>query len=316
MSTPNSSFVGIDVGKSQLDAALHEDPATHSFPYTPDGLVRLLAWIQDVSPSLIVVEATGGYERALVLFLSNAGIKVAVVSPKRVLDFARAHNLKAKTDKLDAHNIAHFAAVMKPRVFTPPSPAQQTLIDLVTRRRQIAQMIISEKNRLMQASQDIKPRIQDHLDWLDEEEKEIQEKMRDLINSDPNMQEKMDILSSAKGIGNISAFTLLAEVPELGTIGGKEISALLGVAPFNRDSGKMKGKRHTKGGRYGARAVIYMATLSAISFNPVIKRFYQRLLSQGKEKKVALVACMRKFIVILNAMLRDRKPFLVQSTFA
>lgn len=315
MSTPNSSFIGIDVGKSQLDAALFENPATHSFPYNPDGLVRLLAWIQDISPSLIAVEATGGYERALVHFLCQAGIRVAIVSPKRVLDFARAHNLKAKTDKLDAHNIAHFAAAMKPRVFMPPSPAQEKLMALVTRRRQISHMIISEKNRLLQASQDIKPRIQDHIDWLEEEEKEIQDHMRELIGSDPEMKEKLDILSSAKGIGDVSAFTLLAEMPELGTIGGKEISALLGVAPFNRDSGKMKGKRHTKGGRYGARSAFYMATLSAIRFNPVIKRFYERLLSQGKEKKVALVACMRKFIVILNAMLRDRKPFISQSSF-
>jgi transposase len=315
MSTPNSPFVGIDVGKSQLDAAVHENSATHSFPYTPDGLVQILAWVQDVSPALVAVEATGGYERALVHFLSKAGIKVAVVSPKQVLDFAKAHNQKAKTDKLDAHNIAFFAATMKPRAFTPPALTQEKLMALVTRRRQIAHMIISEKNRLLQASQDIKPRIQDHIDWLEEEEKEIQDQMRDLISSDPDMREKMDILSSAKGIGEVSAFTILAELPEMGIIGGKQISALLGVAPFNRDSGKMKGKRRTKGGRYNARSAFYMATLSAIRWNPVIKRFYQRLLSQGKEKKVAIVACMRKFIVILNAMLRDRKPFLSQSTF-
>jgi transposase len=217
---------------------------------------------------------------------------------------------------LDAHNIAHFAAAMKPRAFTPPSPAQEKLLALVNRRRQIAHMIISEKNRLLQADQEIKARIQDHIDWLEEEEKEIQEKMRDLIKSDPDMREKLDILKSAKGIGDVSAFTLLAEVSEMGIIGGKQVSALIGVAPFNRDSGKMRGKRHTKGGRYNARSAFYMATLSAIRWNPVIKCFYQRLLSQGKEKKVAIVACMRKFIVILNAMLRDRKPFLVQSTFA
>jgi transposase len=316
MSTPRSSFIGIDVGKSQLDAALHEDPSSHSFPYNADGLVLLLAWIQDISPSLIAIEATGGYERALVHFLTQVGFKVAVVPPKRVLDFARAHNLKAKTDKLDSHNIAHFAAVMNPRVFTPPSPAQERLVALVSRRRQISQMIIAEKNRLLQVGNEIKPRIQDHIDWLEEEEKDIQDHIRDLIRSDPEMQEKRDLLASAKGIGDISAFALLAELPELGTLGRKEISALLGVAPFNRDSGKKKGKRYTKGGRYTVRAAFYMATLTATQFNPVIKCFYQRLLSQGKEKKVALVACMRKFITILNAMIRDRKPFIAQSTFA
>lgn len=316
MSTPISSIMGIDVGKSQLDAALFEDSATHSFPYNPDGLARLLAWIQDVSPAFVAVEATGGYEQALVHFLCTTGVKVAVVSPKRVLDFARSQNLRAKTDKLDAHNIAHFAAVMKPRLFVLPSPAQEKLEALVTRRRQISWMLISEKNRLMQASLEIKPRIQEHIDWLEEEEKDIQAQMRDLIDSDPVMHEKMRILTSAQGIGEVSAFTLLSEVPEMGIIGGKEVSALLGVAPYNRDSGKMKGKRHTKGGRYNARSAFYMATLSAIRWNPVIKRFYERLLSQGKEKKVAIVACMRKFIVILNAMMRDRKPFLVQSSFA
>ena len=176
-------------------------------------------------------------------------------------------------------------------------------------------MIISEKNRLFQADQVIKPRIQEHIEWLKEEENEIEEKLRDLISSDPDMREKMDILRSAKGIGDVSAFSLLAEVPELGILTVKEISALIGVAPFNRDSGKMRGKRHTKGVRYTARAAFYMATLTAIRFNPVIKRFYEHLLSRGKEKKVALVACMRKFIVILNAMIRDRKPFLVQSSY-
>jgi transposase len=315
MSTPNYSFIGIDVGKSQLDAARHDSPATHSFSNTPEGLVKILTWIQDVSPALVAVEASGGYERALVHFLSSAGIQVAVVSPNQVLDFARAHNQKAKTDKLDAHNIAYFASIMKPRVFSPPSPVQEKLLALVTRRRQIAHMIIPEKNRLMQACPDIRPRIQEHIDWLEEEEKEIEEKMRDLINSDPDMQEKLKILSSAKGVGDVSAFSMLAELPEMGTIGGKQISALLGVAPFNRDSGKKKGKRRTGGGRYNARSAFYMATLSAIRWNPVIKRFYERLLSQGKEKKVAIVACMRKFIVILNAMLRDRKPFIVQSSF-
>jgi transposase len=315
MSTPNSSFVGIDVGKSKLDAALHGNSSTHSFPYNPDGLVRLRALIQDVSPSLIAVEATGGYERTLVLFLSKAGLKVAIVSPKQVLDFARAHNEKAKTDKLDAHNIAFFAATMKPRVFTPPSPVQQNLMALVTRRRQIAQMIISEKNRLFQAGQDIKPGIQDHIDWLEEEEKEIEEELRNLIKSDPDLREKLDILCSATGIGDVSAFTMLAELPEMGIVNGKQVSSLLGVAPFNRDSVKVRGKRHTKGGRYNARSAFYMATLSAIRWNPVHRRFYQRLLYQGKEKKVAIVACMRKFIVILNAMLRDRKRFLVQSSF-
>lgn len=316
MSTLNSFFVGIDVGKSQLDAALFDDPSTFSFQYNAEGLVLLLAWIQDISPSLIVVEATGGYERAVVHFLCQAGFKVAIVSPKRVLDFARAHNLKAKTDKLDAHNIAHFAAVMNPRPFTPPSPSQDKLAALVSRRRQISQMIIAEKNRLQQSDKEIKPRIQDHIDWLEEEEKDIQDHIQDLIRSDPEMQEKLNILSSAKGIGDITAFVLLAELPELGTLDRKEISALIGVAPFNRDSGKMKGKRYTKGGRYTVRAAFYMATLTATQFNPVIKRFYQRLLSHNKEKKVALVACMRKFITILNAMIRDRKPFIAQSNFA
>jgi len=241
---------------------------------------------------------------------------VAIVPPKRVRDFARAFNLLAKTDRLDAHNIAHFAAVMNPRSFTPASPANEKLIALVSRRRQITQMIIAEKNRLQQAAPEIKPRIQEHIDWLEDEEKDIQRDIRDLIQSDPEMKEKVDLLSSAKGIGPITAASLVAELPELGTLDRKEIAALIGVAPFNRDSGKKTGKRSTKGGRYSVRAIFYMATLTAVQFNPTIKRFYLHLQSQGKEKKVALVACMRKFITILNAMVREKKPFLAQSTFS
>lgn len=316
MSIPNPSFIGIDVGKSQLDAACHGDPSSLSFPYNPDGLAHLLSWIQGISPSLIAVEATGGYEKPLVHLLCQAGFHVAIVPPKRVLDFARAHNLKAKTDKLDAHNIAHFAAVMNPRTFTPPSPVHEKLIALVSRRRQISQMIIAEKNRLQQVGKEIKPRIQRHIDWLEDEEKQIEREIRDLIQSDPDMQEKLKILTSAKGIANVSASALLAELPELGTVDRKKIAALVGVAPFNRDSGKKKGKRSTKGGRYTVRSALYMATLTATQFNPTIRCFYRRLLSSGKEKKVALVACMRKFIIILNAMLREKKPFLSQQSFA
>jgi transposase len=314
MATSSSVFAGIDISLNSLDLAFFGDPTVHSFFNNPEGISQLIASLLEKRPTLVVVEATGGYEKALVQALHQASIPVSIVLPKRIKDFARAQGISAKTDKLDARNIAFFAFSLQPHPTAPSSPAQIRLAALVDRRRQIVLMIKAEKTRRPKASPDVRSSFDEHLEWLIDEEKRLNFEIHAVIQNQPEMKRKAEIVLSAKGIGPVTASIFVAELPELGILDRKKIAALVGVAPWNKDSGKKLGKRRILGGRRSVRGTFYMATLVAVHTNPVLSRFYQHLLANNKEKKVALVACMRKFITILNAMVRDNQPFRYQAS--
>lgn len=301
--------VGVDIAKDHLDVAFGLNGKPERVAYTAEGLEALVERLKAFKPALIVLESTGGLEIRLMSELCAAQLPVARVNPKRVREFAKASGRLAKTDQLDARILVQFGEALRPAVTPLPSEQEQELAALLNRRRQLVDMRVMEKNRLHSAAKSNLPRIQKHLDWLDDEIAAIEQDLSDFIQKTPAWAEKDDLLQSVPGIGKISARTLLAEMPELGTIDRKKIAALVGVAPFNRDSGRMQGKRHIHGGRPAVRNVLYMATISATRFNPVIKEFYDRLLKANKEKKVAIVACMRKLLTILNAMLRHRKSW-------
>jgi transposase len=258
----------------------------------------------------VIVESTGGLETALVVELCARQIPVALVNPGRVREFAKSLGLLAKTDKLDAHLLARFGEAAKLKPTRLPDEAVQYLSELMSRRRQLIQMLTMEKNHFLCARLSLRPRVQEHIAWLTHEVITISEQIQNYLQETPLFQEKEHILRSAKGVGPITSSILLSDLPELGQLERKKIAALVGVAPFNDDSGRRRGLRRVKGGRSAVRHVLYMATVTASRFNPVIKTFYQRLLAAGKKKKVALVACMRKLLTILNAMLRDMKPWM------
>jgi transposase len=316
MATRSSVFVGIDIAMKSLEVAFHGDNTLYSFSNNAEDISQLIAFLHDKQASLVVVEATGGYEKALVHALHQAAIPVSVVMPKRIRDFARAQGILAKTDKLDAKNIAFFASSLQPHPNVPYSSELLQLSALVDRRRQIVLMIKAERTRLAKASTEIRPSIDEHIEWLIDEEKRLNAEIHNLMQNQPEMKRKSEIILSAKGIGPVTASNLVAELPELGSLDRKKIAALVGVAPWNNDSGNKRGKRRIRGGRSMIRNTFYMATLTAVHFNPVLISFYQRLLANKKEKKVALVACMRKFITILNAMVRDNQPFRYQASMA
>jgi transposase len=253
---------------------------------------------------LVVVEASGGYEAALVSELVSRGQEVALVNPTRVRAFARAEGILAKTDKIDARVIARFGATMKPQVRARRDEPQVALNEKVTRRRQLVLMLSAEKNRLHPASPALQAHIAHHIAWLETEIGELETQISQAIKANPAWTETANRVDSVPGIGFIPAATLIADLPELGQLNRQKIAALVGVAPFNRDSGKQRGKRRIFGGRTSVRSILYMATLSAIRHNPVIKDFYQRLVDKGKLRKVALTACMRKLLVILNTMVK------------
>jgi transposase len=262
--------------------------------------------VSALSPiELIVVEASGGFEQALVGELAAASLPVVVVNPTRVRNFARAKGQLAKTDKIDAQVIADFAQSIRPEV-RPLNPAQQQLIKaLVTRRRQLIDMQTAEKNRRTSINPALLPRLDKHLEWLAAELQEIEVELNDWIDKNTHWRETRNRLESVPGVGGVTSFTLIAELPELGTLSRQKIAALVGLAPFNRDSGRTRGRRHIFGGRADVRSVLYMAALSGIRYNPVIQAFYNRLIAKGKLFKVAITACMRKLLTILNAIVRD-----------
>jgi transposase len=295
-------FVGIDVGQAFLEVASYGDESEWRVGNDGDGIAGLVPRLQALSPSIIVVEATGGMELPLVASLAAAGVPVAVVNPTRVRQFARATGKLAKTDKLDARVLAHFAQAVRPLVRPLRSEEEEHLSALVTRRRQVIVMLTAEKNRLVTTRAALRKRVERHIEWLEEELASLDHEISSFIASDPQCEAKDSLLRSVPGVGPVTAATILAELPELGSLNRQKIAALVGVAPVNRDSGKKHGKRRVFGGRASVRRTLYMAALSATKFNPIIKVFYQRLLSRGKEKKVALTACMRKLLVILNAM--------------
>ena len=303
-------FIGIDVAKDRLD--VHARPSGEAFPVARDGegVAGLVERLRAMAPTLIVSEATGGFEQVVAGALASAGLPVVVVNPRQIRDFARALGRLAKTDQIDAETIALFAERVRPELRALPDEQARLLGELVTRRRQVIEMIVAEGNRARQLeSRRLKKRIDRHRAILQDELTEIEAELDEAIRGTPIWREKEDLLKSVPGVGDALARTLIAELPELGTLDRKKIAALVGVAPFNRDSGTLRGKRTVWGGRASIRATLYMAALVAARFNPVIARFYRRLLAAGKPKKLALTACMRKLLTILNAMLRDKTPW-------
>ncbi len=303
-----SSYVGIDVSKAKLDLAVLEG-CEWQVDNTPDGIAQLVKEMVELQPELIVVEATGGYQRAVVDALFHAGLCVAVVNPARVRQFARACGLLAKTDKLDAQVLAVFGERVQPKRYEGKTEAEKQLSALLVRRKQLEEMLKAEKNRLRTISPSLRGSVERSIAFLKDEKKRLEEQIEQFLKEQKAWQEQREILSSAPGVGKVTSATLLADLPELGKMDRKKIAALVGVAPMNYDSGKRRGYRKTKGGRTDVRSVLYMSTLVATRYNPVIQSQYQQLLKRGKVKKVALTACMRKFLTILNAMVRDQQTF-------
>jgi transposase len=309
-------FAGVDVSKDRLDVCLRwSEPERHNeqeaffVAYDDSGIDALLSRLLEERTVLVVLEATGGFERTVVGALAAAGLPVVVVNPRQVRDFARATGRLAKTDRIDAAILARFAEAVRPAPKPLPDGEIRALQAIVARRRQLLGMIAAENNRLSSVPKPVAKRIKAHLRWL---EKELSRTERDLeaaIENSPALGENEALLRSVPGVGPVLARTLLAGVPELGTLTHKRVAALVGVAPLNRDSGTLRGRRSVWGGRADVRAALYMGALVAASRNPVVKEFYERLLAAGKPKKVALVACMRKLLSILNAVLKHRTPW-------
>ena len=302
-------YVGIDVAKDHLDLALGAAAAPEQIAYTAAALKQLVARLQALPAVQVIVEATGGLEVRLLTELWAAGLVVSRVNPQRVREFAKASGRLAKTDRLDAQLLAQFGAALQPAATPLPSADTATLVALVNRRRQLVDMRTMEHNRRLSAPQSLHERIDNHLAWLDTEIAALDQASSDCIQQSPAWAEKDAVLQSAPGVGQVTARTLLATLPELGALDRKKIAALVGVAPFNHDSGRLRGKRVIQGGRYAVRSVLYMATLSATRYNPTIRTFYEHLLAAGKAKKVAIVACMRKLLTMLNAMVRDMQAW-------
>lgn len=298
-------YVGIDISKAWLDVGVGEDGLDWRVPNTVKGINELVVKLQEINPRFVVLESTGNLERSLMLALHEAKIPFARVHPKRVREFARSMGLLAKTDKLDAHVLARFGEAAKLAPTCLPSVDEATLDALMVRRRQIVEMLTAEKNRLGTAHSDAVPSIEKHIEWLKDELDHINQEADALVEKIPVLRAKKYILLSTPGIGFVTMALLLADLPELGEYNRQQIAALVGVAPYNNDSGAKRGKRSVKGGRVHIRNALYMATLSAIRYNPVIKAFYDRLCENGKPKKVAIVASMRKLLTIINAMVRD-----------
>jgi transposase len=301
-------FVGIDVSKARLDVA-QRPTGRFTVPNTEAGFTQRLAHLAAEPPTLIVLEATGGVELPLTGALAAAGLPVVVVNPRQIRDFAKATGQLAKTDALDAQVLAHVADVVRPEPRPLPDAQTQELAALVARRRQLIEMLTAEKNRVASARVVVRKQLRAHIAWLERALDQANTALAEAIRQSPVWRKKDELLRSVPGIGPVLATTLLANLPELGTLTHKQIAALVGVAPLNRDSGTLRGRRTVWGGRAQVRAVLYMAAIVATRFNPVMRVFYQRLCAAGKAKKVALVACMRKLLTIVNAMLTQRTPW-------
>jgi len=298
------NYIGVDVSKNTLDVAVTNNAKHWSFDNSPAGIEKAIVTIKQFKPELVVLEATGSYEIPFTAAVSIAGIPVVVVNPRQVRDFAKSAGILAKTDRIDAKVIARFGEAMKPSPRAMPDEMTQEFDELVTRRRQIIEMITAENNRLEHTIKAVRQNIKAHIGYLEKDLANIDKDLRQKIQDSPMWKEKDKLLQSVPGVGpNLSA-TIIAELPELGCLSRKQIAALVGVAPFCRDSGTLHGKRTSWGGRRQVRNAFYMATLAASRYNPIIKEFYTRLLDSGKAKKVALIACMRKLLIILNAMLK------------
>jgi transposase len=302
----SKNFIGIDVCKQLLEVAAHESDYQFRCANKTSAFPELIGELIGLRPALIVLEATGGLEIPVTTALQSAGLPVVVINPRQVRDFAKAVGQLAKTDRLDARVLAHFAAAIQPPLRPIKSAEERELDALVGRRGQLVEMLTAEKNRRGSAATDtVREEIKEHIDWLEERIAELDAQLKGLLKTSTIWQSKDDILQSVPGIGPVVSVSLLAELPELGTLNRQRISKLVGVAPLNRDSGPQRGSRHIYGGRARVRSMLYMATLSATRFNPVIKEFYQRLLAKHKPYKVAITACMRRLLAIINVMVRN-----------
>jgi transposase len=304
MSQAHERVVGIDVSKHHLDLALHDGGGPTRYANTADGLAALVSGLGLLAPTLVVAEATGGYEIGLVRACQAAAIPIAVVNPRQIRAFARARGTLAKTDAIDARVIAAFGALLQPRPLPERTIGREAFAGLVARRRQLVDMMIAEKNRLEHASGAVRLSIEEMLGVFKSQLAGVDAAIALAIDADVALSHRRDILTSVPGVGELTAAVLLAELPELGIIGSKQVAALTGVAPINHDSGAHRGERHIGGGRPSVRCALYMATLSAIRYEPGIKAFYQRLRQAGKKPKVAIVAAMRKLVTLLNVLLQ------------
>ena len=309
--------IGIDVSKQLLEVAVHESDFRYRCPNRSSAFTELVAELIALRPARIVVEATGGLEKPLVAALHAAGLPIIVVNPRQVRAFARAIGQLAKTDRLDAAVLAHFAAAIKPPLRPLKSKEEQELEALLGRRGQLVEMLVAEKNRRHSAtSEAVRETIKEHIDWLADRIAALDEQLQARLLSSAVWQNNDAILQSVPGIGPVVSFSLLADLPELGALNRQRISKLVGVAPLNCDSGQQRGVRHIFGGRARVRSMLYMAALTALRFNPVIKEFYQRLVAKGKPHKVAITACMRKLLSIVNLMVRNQTKWKTEFVLA
>jgi len=302
--TKEAVYVGVDVAKSSLDMAVSNSEEVRQFTNDHEGITNAVQYIAGLKPSGVIIEATGHLEMPLAAALQADSLPVAVINPRQVRDFARATGTLAKTDTIDARMLALFGIRVQPEIRPLPDEKTREMRNLLTRRRQLIEMLTAEHNRLFHSSDDVRPGIETHIKWLEKALSDINDDLDRRIRLSPSWFEKDNLLKSVPGVGKVVSSSLLIELPELGMLNRRKIAALVGVAPFNRDSGTMRGRRTVWGGRAKLRAVLYMAALVASRRNPIIAAFYQRLLDAGKAKKVALVACMRKLLTILNAMMR------------
>ena len=302
-------YVGIDVSKARLDVALGATGKLLEVANDAGGIASLVARLVELAPALVVLEASGGLQTALVAELGAAGMPVVVVNPRQVREFARASGRLAKTDTLDARVLALFAERMRPEVRRLPDAQELELKALVARRRELVEMLTAERNRLGSTPKLLHKEITAHIGWLEGRLKERDRELDRMLRSSPLWREREDLLRAVPGVGPVLCATLLADLPELGALSRHQIASLVGVAPLNRDSGSMRGRRTVYGGRAQVRAALYMATLAAVRCNPALKDFYLRLRSMGKPAKLALTAAMRKLLTVLNAMLKHRTPW-------
>lgn len=309
-------WVGIDVSKAHLDVYLRPSNQQFQLDNQASGIAQLITQLQSCQVEQVVLEASGGFELDAAHALQENGFALSIINPRQARAFARASGKLAKTDRIDASVLAHFAQAMQPPITVLSSIEEEALQEAVTRRQQLVEMVSAEKNRQGKTRGKMRQNVEAHLEWLEQQIRALDQEIEQLSQSRTEWQSRLKLLQSVPGIGRVIATTLVAGLPELGQLGDKRISALVGVAPFNRDSGKHRGRRTIWGGRSRVRALLYMGALVAVRHNPLIKAFYHRLLAQGKVKKVALVACMHKLLRILNAMLREGKPWQPQPSGA
>lgn len=312
-STKAVEYVGVDVSKARLDVAVEGTGECWSVANDETGVGDLIVRLSRLALGRVVVEATGGQERLLVERLSDAGMPVALVNPKQVRHLARGLGRRAKTDRIDALVLARFGQVTQPRLYIRLSDQEEELAALVERRQQLVDDLTAEKNRLGTARPAARESLEAHIRWLEQEVESLRRQIEALLQQTADLKSKSVLLQSTPGVGLITSGTFLAALPELGRLNRKQAAALVGVAPFSHDSGSTRGLRYCSGGRASVRTALYMATLSAIRCNPLIRDFYTQLKNRGKPSKVALVACMRKLLTILNAMIRDNKPWMSQA---